>query len=469
MMKLGEGKSSAVFDEPCFSQMRRDPADRSSFDVIWLGLGYDCENRTFELAVYTDAAWRESNFSELDWFVKIDDSSTGCSGDDAAVYLYRDPVDHVFYGGMFRIPDCNPDHWHHVSIAGSYWISGRSGFVAHLFPATVLGGSGSFAWWGVLVGTTARPDLFPNSGYYAADGWNSMGRGGGFSVASTTSVASGYDMVVPGDFDGDGIGDALFYARGASPEMLRLGRWGGRMHSVSPPSINGSFELATANDFNGDGYDDLLLYGRGTKGDVMRFGGPDGRFSNGPNADVDATFDSVVSGQFDRDWNADVVFYRSGTTSLTLRRGNGRGGFGAVTVIRLPRALDDVAAGDFNSDGYDDLLLYKSGPGPDRLLLGNAPGSFTTGPAVDVDGVYDDIVSGDFDGNFRSDVLLYGQGGGADGLRYSRRTGALQGMRSVDQPCTCVPAVGDFNGDGRRDVLWYNPSGPDSIWFGKPQ
>ena len=55
------------------------------------------------------------------------------------------------------------------------------------------------------------------------------------------------------------------------------------------------------------------------------------------------------------------------------------------------------------------------------------------------------------------DVLWLGRAGGRFAARGLRVRGSYQ------------PVLGDFDGDGRRDVLWYGPgTGPDVLWRGRP-
>lgn len=73
---------------------------------------------------------------------------------------------------------------------------------------------------------------------------------------------------------------------------------------------------------------------------------------------------------------------------------------------------------------------------------------------------------GDFDGDGRTDQLWYGSGVGPDHAWYGTATRAFSG-RAVTIGGTYTPLVGDFGGDGRDDVLWYAP-GPtdDFLWTG---
>ena len=469
LAKVGDAKAAPVFEEPCFSQTRRDQEDSSAFDVIWHQLSYDCENRSWLLLATTRDAWATSRFEELDFVVNVDGRSTGCNGFDRIMYLYRDPDDANFYGGMVLTPTCDSGDWSAVALSARFMVEGGDGYVGLVMPMSALRGTSSFTWRGALWGTTSAGDFFPSSGAHPAGNWDAMGDGGGFKGSSTAAMGSGYDLVVPGDFNGDGIGDALLSSRGSGAEETRFGKWATGLGAAQLEATGVRYNLAVPGDFNGDGYDDVLFYGRGARADRLRVGSRSGRLRSGPALSIEAVFDMAVPGDFNSDGREDVVFYRDGATSASLRLGNGRGGFLTERSVALPRAFDDVASGGFNRDRFADLLWYASGNTRDVEKLGNAQGTFTAGPAVDIDPVYSDLLAGDFDGNLRADVVFYGRGSRGDALRYSRTTGELRAGPRVDQDCACLPAVGDFNGDGRDDVLWYSAAGRDGVWFGKHQ
>jgi glycerophosphoryl diester phosphodiesterase len=74
---------------------------------------------------------------------------------------------------------------------------------------------------------------------------------------------------------------------------------------------------------------------------------------------------------------------------------------------------------------------------------------------------------GDFDGDGRADLLWYGPGAKDDHLWLGRPS-----RNFVGSPVTVrggyLPLVGDYNGDRRGDVLWYRPgAGSDVVWFGR--
>jgi len=75
-------------------------------------------------------------------------------------------------------------------------------------------------------------------------------------------------------------------------------------------------------------------------------------------------------------------------------------------------------------------------------------------------------LGGDFDGDGRADVLWYGPGGDPDVLWRGRRGGRFT-ARKLTVRSDYRPLAGDFNGDGARDVVWYQPGpGADVVWFG---
>src|SRR5829696_8565332 len=78
-------------------------------------------------------------------------------------------------------------------------------------------------------------------------------------------------------------------------------------------------------------------------------------------------------------------------------------------------------------------------------------------------------VLGDFDGDGRGDLLWYGPGAADDHLWLGRPSRSFVGV-PVTVRGHYLPLGGDFDGDGRADVLWYGPGGdPDVLWRGPPR
>ena len=75
-------------------------------------------------------------------------------------------------------------------------------------------------------------------------------------------------------------------------------------------------------------------------------------------------------------------------------------------------------------------------------------------------------VTGDYDGDGRDDLLWYGAGSAADHLWFGGSSRAFTGRR-VTVGGAYFPLVGDFDGSGRSDVLWYAPGvATDYLWRG---
>jgi hypothetical protein len=96
-----------------------------------------------------------------------------------------------------------------------------------------------------------------------------------------------------------------------------------------------------------------------------------------------------------------------------------------------------------------------------------APHTFGSS-SIAVDPVYAQVVSGDFDGDGRSDILLYGGDGATDSLYYGKFDKSYDSVALTVPDGYGVPVVGDFDGDGLADVFWYRSgSGQDRIWWGR--
>jgi uncharacterized protein (TIGR03437 family) len=126
-----------------------------------------------------------------------------------------------------------------------------------------------------------------------------------------------------------------------------------------------------------------------------------------------------------------------------------------------------AARGDFNGDGKPDLVVACSGPAL-HLLLGNGNGTFTRKDiAIDFLGgaAVQDFFVADFNGDGKLDLCASINGPGLllrGILLIGNGDGTFQEM-TLDES---VGAVGDFNQDGKPDLLTIGPSSygyPDSF------
>jgi hypothetical protein len=167
----------------------------------------------------------------------------------------------------------------------------------------------------------------------------------------------------------------------------------------------------------------------------------------------DILWRSVVTG-------ANVIWHMDGLT---------RGGLGVLeTVPDLGWTL--VGAGDFNGDGTPDIVWYYSVTGDTVVWHMGQFGLARTGHSildVEPDLAWTIVGIGDFNGDGRSDILWRNTVTGALRVWYMdgmTRTG--EGALETETDLTwTVAGTGDFNGDGRPDILWRNSAtGANRVW-----
>ena len=248
--------------------------------------------------------------------------------------------------------------------------------------------------------------------------------------------------------------------------------------SATPPAVQGaSFnttsilgtdlyaEAVAIADLNGDGVKDVVTANHSwdsTVGSVsVMLGNGVGGFSARTDLATDSGAWSVAVGDFNKDGKADLVTANYQSDNVSLLLGTGSGSFGATTDFPTGAGPMSVAVGDFNGDGKQDLVTanadYDTEPNSVSVLLGNGDGGFgaktdfTTGPApwsvavgdFNKDGKQDLVTANSDFGNVS---VLLGNGSGGFGAKTDFPTGT--GCYSV--------AVGDFNGDGKQDLVTAN-------------
>jgi hypothetical protein len=267
--------------------------------------------------------------------------------------------------------------------------------------------------------------------------------------------------VAVGDFNGDGKLD-LGAAYG-SGFWVRLND--GKGGFQEPQNYSAPAQLLAVADFNGDGRPDLAALGvdygnnaaSGDSGVLSLFMGQgDGTFQNPLRQLIAPNPMSVDVTDLDGNGILDLAVASGWFASLpALLLGNGDGTFESAP-LNFP-ALGMVA-GDFNGDGKIDLISSYYDTGLSVLL--NEGMTQTTTPTFFQAGEYGGsvygggAVLGDFNGDGRPDVVFCnGDSPGGLFVLLGTGDGAFQTpIATESDPAYGLMAVSDFNGDGKLDL-----------------
>ena len=254
-----------------------------------------------------------------------------------------------------------------------------------------------------------------------------------------------------GDFDGDGRDDFLRQEKGSfDNDNVNTARILFSNSSSSPDgtfhpnnritlpesfAIKGDLTNLYVADFNGDGRDDFLRQEKGSFDDDnvntahIFFSTGRGTFSRTllpENLSIEGDLNNLHIGDFDGDGDQDILRQEKGSrdndniNTGRIYLNNGTGEFSLGRQISLPESFDikgdltNLHVGDFNGDGFDDFLRQgKRDSGiSDRIFFSNGDGSFsetplpnsTLSPTSNTDTTISDV--GDFNGDGKDDLLI---------------------------------------------------------------
>ncbi len=217
--------------------------------------------------------------------------------------------------------------------------------------------------WGGFLGGSYGTDILLYDRDNGRFQFSAVGSDGKTYPFWDTFGTAGWSHVVPGDYDGNGISDLLFYR--ASDGLMRF-------YTITP---DGSFVAMTP-----------AMWG--TRG-----------------------WTEMVPGDYDNNGTDDLMWYRAIDGLMRFYTVNAPSFIPMTDAAYGTRNWGPIPSGDFDGDGRDDLMYYRSIDGLYRFYTLTGAGVFTPISSASYTDLYwTQIMSGEFDTASGDDLVFYRPG-----------------------------------------------------------
>ncbi len=277
----------------------------------------------------------------------------------------------------------------------------------------------------------------------------------------------------PGDFNGDCKSDVLWRNSGSEEVYQWLMNGTAIASQGTPGGPTADWVIQGAGDFDGDGKSDILWRNSGSGEVYVWLMNGTAITGQGTPGTVSPASGWVIQGVGDFDGNGKSdILWRNSTTGdvyIWLMNGTAIASQGDLGVISSDWVIQGV--GDFNGDGKADILWRNTTSGEVYVWQMNGisisgqgtPGTVSPASGWVIKG------AGDFDGNGTSDILWQNSTSGEVYIWLMNGTTITnQGTPFTVSPSSgwVIQGVGDYNGDGKADILWRNSTSGDAyVWL----
>jgi hypothetical protein len=279
------------------------------------------------------------------------------------------------------------------------------------------------------------------------------------SAPSAFGAGTDPDSAAVGDFNGDGKLDLAVANEGSNNVSILLGKSDGTFQAAVDYGAGSNPSSVAVGDFRDDGKLDLVVANDGSDNVSILLGNGDGTFQAAVNYGVGSAPTSVAVGDFNGDGKLDLAVVNELSNNFSILLGNGDGTFQAAVNYGAGLSLFSVAVGDFNGDGKLDLAVASGGSDYVSVLLGNGDGTFKTAVQYVAGLEPISVAVADFNGDGKLDLAVANYESNNVSILLGKGDGTFQaavdyGIGTENYPATPGSvAVGDFNGDGKLDLV----------------
>ena len=252
------------------------------------------------------------------------------------------------------------------------------------------------------------------------------------------------------DVNGDGRSD-IFWRNQPAQQFSHWLMNGNSIVSSIGRVMDGTYTLSGSGDFNGDGLGDVLWINTTARYVVLWQSNGDGTYQQLETGGYAAGLKFSGIGDFNKDGRSDILWHDTAANQMFYWSMNGRIATPSAR-FGMPGWYDIISVGDFNADGFADVAyasasdvnVYMNTAGTSFAgkFLAYRPAGWTFLGAADAN---NDKSSDMYWRNNTSGLLTY----------WAVANGAVTSTASYSPNLVLsFAAFGDYNGDGRADILW---------------
>jgi hypothetical protein len=287
-----------------------------------------------------------------------------------------------------------------------------------------------------------------------------LGNGDGtFAPAATYATGADCIAIAVGDFNGDGKLDLITANRAAYTISILLGNGDGTFGSHVDYTAGTEPMAIAVGDFNGDGFLDVAEVNNADNTLSIYLGVGNGTLQNPVTYAVGSGPIAIVTGDFNGDGYLDLAVANTGSNNVGVLFGKGDGTFLAAAFYATGDDPDGMLAADLNGDGKLDLVVADNGSDNISVLLNSGKGSFPANVLYPVGTLPFAVAAGDFVGNGLIDIAVVNSGDDTVSIVPGNGDGTLNPSGTLTFSTgdnDLGLAVGDFNLDGRADLVISN-------------